>query len=962
MSDARATPTDAKDIFLDVCDLAPDRRAAAIERRAGHDARLRAAVQSLLDAHDRAAGFLADPTVSPARVTPAPARPAPLPLPRQIGAYKLLQEIGEGGFGSVYLAEQEHPVRRRVALKLIKVGMDTRSVIARFEAERQALALMDHANIARVFDAGQTDDGRPYFVMELVKGIPVTDFCDQKKLDIRARLALFAQVCHAVQHAHQKGLIHRDIKPSNVLVTEPEAGQPPLVKVIDFGIAKATQARLTEKTLFTEFRQLVGTPEYMSPEQAEGSLDIDTRTDVYALGVLLYELLCGTTPFDGRELRSKAYAEMQRVIREVDPPRPSTRLSAMRDTLPSVAAQRAVEPHRLRTLVRGELDWIVMRAMEKDRARRYETASALAADVQRYLADEPVSAGPPSRIYRVRKFVRRHRAGVGAAVAILVILVVALVVSLQLYVTASRALKRAVVAEAEAKRQRDDAVLARDAEAEARTLTEEADRFLRDMFSSIDPVEARGKQVLVRDVLDKAAAKIDGAFPDRPAVEGRLREFFGSTYLSLGLPELARVQLEASDRLLFAAVGDVDPEYVKNLVDLGRCYQFLDRTAEAQHLFELADERAPRAFGRDAPEAYIPKSHLASILMRQNKVAEASVLLDELLRYRLRTLGPAHTQTLTTMGDIAWARQLQGRFAEAEAILLEAVPAARQALGDDHPRTGALMNNLAQAQADNGKLDEAERTQREVVALCRTVYGPDHRNALAAAGLHAQFLTRLGRYGEAETLFDDSIARLRRTLGEDHSNTLLIRSQRALLYVLMERLDEAERELADVVQRVTRVRGSEHPETLTALSLRAQVVARRRDYAQAETLYAELVPRMTKAMGPNHPSTLGAMSWHAYVLGRQGKWPQAEPISADAYARAARAGLTKKQPAYAVGYGECLANLGKTAQAAPLLREADEIMQRSPRPEPALRKRLDEAMTLAGIASTQPAARPTTNP
>jgi serine/threonine protein kinase/tetratricopeptide (TPR) repeat protein len=953
---------DLKEIFHSAAELPAARRAAFLDEHCGGDPGMRAQVEQLLAAHDRAGAFMAEPTVAAARLAPATPPSFKHALPRQIGPYKLLQELGEGGFGSVYLAEQEHPVRRRVALKLIKVGMDTRTVIARFEAERQALALMDHPNIARVYDAGQTDDGRPYFAMELVKGIPVTDFCDQKKLDIRARLALFAQVCHAVQHAHQKGLIHRDIKPSNVLVAEADAGQPPLVKVIDFGIAKATQSRLTEKTLFTEFRQLVGTPEYMSPEQAEGSLDIDTRTDVYALGVLLYELLCGTTPFDARALRSKAFAEMQRLIREVEPPKPSTRLVAMRDTLPSVAAQRAVEPHRLRTLVRGELDWIVMRALEKDRARRYETASALAADVQRYLADEPVLAGPPSKVYRVRKFVRRHRGGVGAAVAILAILIAALVVSLQLYVTASRALKRAVVAEADANRQRDDAVRARDAEAEARTLTEEADNFLRDMFNSIDPVEARGKPVLVRDVLDRAVDKLKGAFPDRPGVEGRLRGFFGATYLVLGLPEKARAQLEDANGLLFAAVGDADPEYVHNLVDLGRCYQFLDRIPEAQQLFQLADERAPRAYGRDAPAAYVPKSHLASILMRQNKVAEASELLDELLAFRLRTLGPSHTQTLTTMGDIAWARQLQGRFAEAEAIMVEAVATAKQTLGPDHPRTGALMNNLAQAQADNGKLDQAERTQREVVALARRLYGLDHRNALAAAGIHAQFLTRLGRYDEAEALLNDSIDRLGRTLGEDHSNTLLNRSQRAQLYVLMDRLDEADRELADIVQRIARVLGPEHPETLTVISLRSQVVARRRDYARAEPMYADLVPRMSKAFGPNHPSTLGAASWWAYVLGRQNKWPQAEPIIADAYARAARSGLTKKQPSYAVGYGECLANLGKTAQAAPLLREADDVMRRQPRPEPALRRRLDEAMSLIGVIPAQPSTVPTTNP
>src|SRR5687768_10857387 len=381
-------PRAAKDIFADLVDLPPDARADELARRTAGDDALRAAVQSLLDAHDRAGVFLGGPTFQPPQTTTTATTPAG--AQRQIGPYKILQEIGEGGFGTVYMAEQEAPVRRRVALKVIKVGMDSRGVIARFEQERQALALMDHPNIAKVFDAGTTSDGRPYFVMELVKGVPVTEYCDKNNLDIRQRLELVAQVCGAVQHAHQKGVIHRDIKPSNVLVTRADAGAPGLAKIIDFGIAKATQARLTEKTVFTEFRQLIGTPEYMSPEQAEGSLDIDTRTDVYALGVLLYELLTGTTPFDARELRSKAYGEMQRVIREVEPPRPSTRLSEMRDGLAGVAAQRAVEPRGLRSLIRGDLDWIPMRAMEKARARRYESASALAADVARFLADEPV--------------------------------------------------------------------------------------------------------------------------------------------------------------------------------------------------------------------------------------------------------------------------------------------------------------------------------------------------------------------------------------------------------------------------------------------------------------------------------------------------------------------------------------------------------------------------------------------
>src|SRR5687767_14671631 len=345
-------PTRAKEIFLDLLELPRESRARELEKRTADDAALRAAVQSLLDAHESAEGFLAGPTVVNGNVAQAAVDDVPQ---RQIGPYKLLQVIGEGGFGTVYMAEQETPVRRRVALKVIKLGMDTRQVVVRFEAERQALAIMDHPNIARVFDAGATDAGRPYFVMELVKGDPITQYCDAARLTPRQRLELFIPVCQAVQHAHQKGVIHRDIKPSNVLVTLHDGRAVP--KVIDFGIAKATQSRLTEKTLFTEFRHMIGTPEYMSPEQAEMSgLDVDTRSDVYSLGVLLYELLTGTTPFDPKELRSKAYEEIRRMIREVEPPRPSTRVSSLGGTLAAVAAHRRTEPRKLGQLMRGELD------------------------------------------------------------------------------------------------------------------------------------------------------------------------------------------------------------------------------------------------------------------------------------------------------------------------------------------------------------------------------------------------------------------------------------------------------------------------------------------------------------------------------------------------------------------------------------------------------------------------------
>ncbi len=384
-----------------------DERAGYLAAACGQNVELRERIEALLRAHEQAGVFLWDKSaVGDPRATvddPISERPGTV-----IGPYKLLEQIGEGGFGVVFMAEQQQPVRRKVALKILKPGMDTRQVVARFEAERQALAIMDHPHIAHVFDGGETATGRPYFVMELVRGIPITDFCDQNCLSIRERLKLFVGVCQAVQHAHQKGIIHRDLKPSNVMVTLHDG--TPVVKVIDFGIAKATGQQLTDKTLFTHFAQMIGTPLYMSPEQAGmSSLDVDTRSDIYSLGVLLYELLTGTTPFDKQQLREASYDEIRRIIREDEPPRPSTRISTLGQTAATISTQRQSEPKQLSKLFRGELDWIVMKALEKDRSRRYETASALAADVRCYLNDEPVRACPPSRIYRLGKFARRNK-------------------------------------------------------------------------------------------------------------------------------------------------------------------------------------------------------------------------------------------------------------------------------------------------------------------------------------------------------------------------------------------------------------------------------------------------------------------------------------------------------------------------------------------------------------------------
>jgi serine/threonine protein kinase/tetratricopeptide (TPR) repeat protein len=454
----------------------------------------------------------------------------------KIGRYKILELIGEGGFGAVFMAEQEHPVRRRVALKIIKLGLDTKQFVARFEAERQALAMMDHPNVAKVLDGGSTATGRPYFVMELVRGTPITEYCDKNKLNIRNRLELFSQVCQAVQHAHQKGLIHRDLKPSNVLVSTED--DHPRAKVIDFGVAKATQSQLTDKTLFTQFHQMVGTPMYMSPEQADGDLDIDTRSDIYSLGVLLYELLVGATPFDAKELCSNAYPEMQRIIREVEPPTPSTRLSTLRNELPSIAARREIEPAKLKTTLRGELDWIVMRCLEKNRNRRYQSATELSDDIQRYLDDIPVKARPATSTYRLKKFVRRNKPAVIAAGAILLAIFIGLGLAIFGFFRANVERNRAVAALDEVQQQR---ALADENFREARAAVEDVLRVANEAL-----VDQPGLQPL-RLELTKAAIDRYEPFLAKPIADPTPRGELARLYAQYGMLMLEHSEVEDAE-------------------------------------------------------------------------------------------------------------------------------------------------------------------------------------------------------------------------------------------------------------------------------------------------------------------------------------------------------------------------------------------------------------------------------
>jgi non-specific serine/threonine protein kinase/serine/threonine-protein kinase len=778
---------------------------AALERSSVHrqaflddvcagDSELRSEVDSLLSAYgssdDLSKSPLNDHFVNTIEIS------------RSLGPYVLLEKLGEGGMGQVWLAEQTAPVRRRAALKLIRSGFYDDVALRRFKAERQSLAIMDHPAIAKVFEAGVTPEGQPFFAMEYVPGVSITRYCDNNKLSIRNRLELFIRVCEGVQHAHQKAIIHRDLKPANILVVEVDGKATP--RIIDFGLAKTVDPLATAEWN-TQIGIFVGTPGYMSPEQADPRmLDIDTRTDVYSLGAVLYELLTGVLPFDVAQPGKLRLDEILRKLQEDDPLRPSAKVSSAADAAKPAAEARSTQPPQLVRDLDGDLDWITMRALEKDRDRRYGTPMELAADISRYLRNMPVLARPATRAHRARKYVQRHRIGVTVAAGAAVLLAgFAVVQAIQL-----------------------------------RRITHERDRadrvadFMTDMFKVSDPSAARGNTITAREILDRAASKMDSSLANDPVLHANMMAVIGEVSASLGLYPRSRHLLENALQLRRTTSGPDSPETIKVMNSIGRLSLLEGQYSNAETWSRNTHALAVRKLGAKNPDTLNALSNLAKALRYEGKYEEAEKLARQGLAISSANSGSQDPTSLQLLDELALIESNRGRMAEAEKLFRQELDIESRVAGFDEPRTLMLMNNLGANLADQKRFAEAEQIQRAMLDIERRVLGPDHPETLASTGNLANYLLNQGRFADAEKIYRE---------------TLLIQ------------------------QRIL----PNHPDTLRTLGNLANLFADTGRYAEAESLKRDLLAKFRLTYGDHHPETAGAAYDLACVLARQGRSAEA---------------------------------------------------------------------------------------
>ncbi len=820
------------DRFQRVCEifeaarLLPEQeRDAFITESCGNDEALRKEVEELLEEHTRESPLDADTPgvlagmISQEHVVNTPA------MPDRIGGYAIVSHIGEGGMGSVYEARQDNP-DRLVALKVIKLGMDSKQVIARFETERQAVAKMDHPNIAKIYDAGTTDDGRPYFAMELVQGVSIIDYAQTRSLDIAGRLDLFVQVCRAIQHAHQRGIIHRDLKPSNVLVSEVDG--EPVPKVIDFGIAKATEADLNTQTVMTQHGQLVGTPAYMSPEQTmlDGS-HVDTRTDIYSLGVLLYELLTGTTPFTDKELLSRGIAEMMRVIKDDEPVKPSTRLSTLEKQENATSPAHEHHQRSLSTLIRGDLDWIAMKCLEKDPERRYESSSSLAQDIIRYRQNEPIEARPPSRAYKTRKFVQRHRMQVIAgsiAIGALVLGVAGTSVGLVW-----------------ALNEQDNAKQSEQvAQQEARVAEETVEFLLTDLLGAADPARMEDSDLTVREAVKIASESIEGKFADDPLTEARIRRTIART--------------------------------------LGQLGDFIEAEPHHRRYLEIY-----RTLQGDSGEDTVNAIHsLASNLIYQSKFDEAIELtLEELeiLRNQSEQDNERLNNALSTLGEV----YLQsGQYDKAAPILEESLQANRDMLGDLDPKTLASMHNLAGLYGSIGNTERALELARQAYEGRLEVLGPGDPKTFGSLNVVTWVLNIRGQGEETIEILQGAIEQAKERLGESHLQTVALSRSLAFQYHNQGEYALAEQTLAPMVETLRATLGEQNLNTFAAMRTLGAYVSLQGREEDALPLFAEALELARGTYPPDSLDLTVFMDSYGASLTRSGLFAQAEPVFLEA--------------------------------------------------------------------------------
>jgi tetratricopeptide (TPR) repeat protein len=877
-------------------------REAFLEDACAGDDALRQRVRQLLAAHERTLGIL-DRSGRPTGSTEATAGPAPGgALTGEhagtvvAGRYSLLEAVGAGGMGTVWKAEQTEPVRRTVALKLIKAGMDSRSILSRFEAERQALALMDHPNIAKVLDGGTTEGGRPFFVMEFVRGVPITRYCDDARLTIAQRLALFVPVCQAVQHAHTKGVIHRDLKPSNILVGAFDGH--PVPKVIDFGLAKATNQPLTERTLPTAHGVILGTPLYMSPEQAEfNNADVDARTDVYALGAVLYELLTGTTPLERHRFHEAAWHELLRVIKEEEPPRPSARLSGS-DALPSLAAQRQLEPVRLTRLVRGELDWIVMKCLEKDRSRRYETANGLARDVQRYLADESVEACPPSAGYLLGKFVRRNKGPMLAAAVILLLLVAGVVGTTAGLVRAEK--RRAQV--------------------------ERGVEVLGSIFEDLDPraeeKEGRPLRAILGDRLDRAAADLDADAVGDPLVVANLQARLARTYLALGHPAEAKALFTKALATRRTRLGAGHPETLAVTSQQALALKDLGELDQAIALFEQVRDAQVRALGADDPATLATLNNLALAYWKAGRSGEAGSLLERVRDSRSRRLGPEHAQTLDAIDNLSGVYLSLGRGAESVALAHQVRDARVKKFGADHPDAIASLNNLAFRYQAVGKMRQALALFEEARDVIVPKLGADHPRTLIVLDNLARMYRAFGRTAEAIPLAEQVRDARVMHLGTYHPDTIHTLDNLALAYVAAGEPEKALplfQQAAAGLERLTFT----HGEAGRIVGDLCDCLERLGRSAEADLWKRKWLAAAKGKYGPESAAYAEELQDQGESLVRRGRYVDSEPILRECLAirRKTQPGAWKAYYAQSL-LGGALMGQGRYAEAEPDLGQA----------------------------------------